>query len=84
MGEVKSLFRGCDHNGEPVASCVETLRRLLEQAESGELVGITYAGITQHGVGVNGIAGVVGGYSMLGALELAKGQLVGIMLEIDE
>jgi len=84
MGEVRGLFGGVPEPGEPVASCVDCLRDLLEQAEAGELIGFAYGAITRNGNGQNGIGGMIGGYAMLGALELAKAELTCIMQEIDQ
>lgn len=81
MGDVKGLFGNVPEHGEPVQSCVNLLRDLLAQAEAGEIVGITYGAVTRRGVGVYGLGGVVGGYSMLGAVELAKAQLVASTLD---
>lgn len=84
MGEVRGLFGDVPEPGEPVASCVDCLRDLLEQAEAGELIGFAYGAITRNGIGQNGIGGLIGGYAMLGALELAKAELTCIMQEIDQ
>jgi hypothetical protein len=84
MGKVRGLFGDVPEPGEPVASCVDCLRDLLEQAEAGELIGFAYGAITRNGNGQNGIGGMIGGYAMLGALELAKAELTCIMQEIDQ
>lgn len=84
MGEVRGLFGDVPEPGEPVASCVDCLRDLLEQAEAGELIGFAYGAIARNGNGQNGIGGMIGGYAMLGALELAKAELTCIMQEIDQ
>jgi hypothetical protein len=80
MANVVGLF-GDVPSGEPVDSCVECLRDLLAQAESGELVGIAYGAVSRNGQGQNGIGGMIGGYSMVGALEMAKAELIELMQE---
>jgi hypothetical protein len=81
MGEVRGLFGDVPQTNEPVPSCVEGLRNLLEQAEAGELVGFAYGAMTRNGNGQNGIGGMIGGYAMLGALELVKVDLINIMTQ---
>lgn len=83
-GNVVGMFGGIPAAGEPVASCVDCLRDLIEQAEAGELVGFAYGAVLRNGQGQNGIGGMIGGYSMLGAIEMAKGQLLAIMQDLDE
>lgn len=83
MGEVVGMFGDIPEPPEPVASCVDCLRSLLQQAEAGELVGLAYAGITRSGHGQNGMAGVVGGYALLGSIEMAKADLVKLMQEFE-
>jgi hypothetical protein len=79
MGEVRGLFGDVPEPGEPVASCVDALRDLLERAEAGEVIGITIAAINDRHHASYSIGGMVGGYGLLGAIEMAKGELVQIM-----
>jgi hypothetical protein len=79
MGEVRGLFGDVPEPGEPVASCVDCLRDLLERAEAGEVTGIIYAGVTASGMGVHGMGGLIGSYGMIGAFEVAKADVLALM-----
>lgn len=61
---------------EPNAGCIAYLRDLLAKAESGEVVGFVCA--TLHGDGLSGhtIAGMIGPNTLLGAVEMAKADLM--------
>ena len=63
---------------EPNAACIETIERWLEQARAGEIVGVALAGLGHDGFSQYSVAGKVGGYSMIGALEVAKAELLDI------
>ena len=83
MTNVVGLFGQPLADGEPVQSCVECLEELLEQAKRGEIVGIAYGAMNSNGQGQTGIGGVIGGYSMLGALKLVEVELTDLMLSMD-
>ena len=74
--KVTSLFGGTTGLPAPNEACIASLRRWLEMAESGELVGVAIAGLCYDGLGRYEVEGTIGGYSMLGALEIAKTELV--------
>jgi hypothetical protein len=78
VSNVKSIFGGPVGVPEPNDTCIEAIRKLLEMAESGEVVGIAVAALDKDGCGRWELAGRVGGYSMLGALEIARAELVDV------
>jgi hypothetical protein len=78
MGKVHSLYGAVTGERQVVQSAVEALREMLEMAEAGELIGFAGAYLTHDGCGCYQVAGRVGGYSTLGALETAKSHLVEI------
>ena len=68
------------HGGEvilptPNAGCIAELRRMLEQAEAGEIVGIVCARLHGDKLGSYTIAGMIGPYSLLGAVDMAHHEL---------
>lgn len=63
---------------EPVETCVNALRDLLERAEAGELIGVALAGLHHDGDASYHVAGRVSGFGLQGALEVAKAKLVDI------
>jgi hypothetical protein len=77
MSNVRSL------NGGPVAGQRETSEaaiaaeeNLLEQVRAGEVIGFVIAKAHFDHLGSYEIAGYVGAYSTLGALEMAKAALI--------
>jgi hypothetical protein len=84
MGEVRGLFGDVPEPGEPVASCVECLRDLLQRAEAGEVTGVIYAGVSSKGMGIHGMGGIIGSYGMIGAFEVAKLEALSFMQDFDE
>lgn len=62
--------------GVPNSTCVKVARELLLMAESGELQGIAVAFLDREGVSGFVTGGRVGGYGMIGALEMARHELV--------
>lgn len=75
MGEVKALHGGEVILPTPNESCVAELRRMLEQAEAGEIVGIVCARLHGDKLGSFTIAGMIGPYSLLGAVDMAHHEL---------
>jgi hypothetical protein len=55
---------------------VETLRELLEAAEQGEIVGMLAVPLHKDHTASYTVIGRVGGYSMQGAVEVAKDHLI--------
>jgi hypothetical protein len=78
VSNVKSLFGGPAGVAEPNEVCIDALRAVLEMAESGEIVGVAMVALDKDGLGRWEVAGRVGGYSMLGAMEMARSELVDI------
>lgn len=58
---------------------IETLRDMLAKAEAGEVVGAVVAVLYHDGLSGFQIGGMIGGYSLLGAVELAKADLVEVL-----
>lgn len=84
MGEVRSLHGDAPPILERNESCIAELRELLEKAESGEIVG--FSSVQMHrdrGVSYT-VAGMAGGFGMLGALEMIRAELVAINWGFDE
>lgn len=75
-GNVVSLNGAPTCERAPNAACVATLTEWLERAKSGEIVGVALAAQHFDGYGSYSVAGVVGGYSVLGAAEHAKAILM--------
>jgi hypothetical protein len=68
------------HGGEvilptPNESCIAELRRLLDKAEAGEIVGIVCASLHGDKLGSYTFAGMIGPYSLLGAVDMAHHEL---------
>jgi len=64
---------------EPNAGCVAKLKELLERAEAGDVTGIVCATLHSDKTASFSIAGMVGPYSMLGSVEMAKDRLIELM-----
>lgn len=77
-GEVKPLFGGMTYEREVVESAITALEAALDAARSGEVVGIAIAMLDYKGMGSFAMAGRIGGYSMIGALEMAKAELIAV------
>lgn len=75
VGSVSALHGGEIIRPTPNSGCVAKLRELLEQAENGEIVGITCASLHGDGTASYTIAGMVGPYAMLGAVSMAESEL---------
>lgn len=80
-GKVESLFGGPTGERERSEYAVEVLTDLLERAKSGEVVGVAVASLYYDGAAAYDIAGKVGGYSMMGALDVAKAHLLKLETE---
>lgn len=74
-GNVVAIDGGAVPAREPNASCIALLADWLEMARSGEIIGVVAVGLSHDGCGQWALGGMVGGYSMLGALEIAKADL---------
>lgn len=80
MGSVASLFGGeVVAPGVPNAGCVAKLKEILERAEAGDVTGIVCVCLHSDRTGSYSVAGMIGPYSMLGAVEMAKADLIDAM-----
>ena len=73
MGEVHSLSGDKIEPFEADANAVATLERFLEQARSGEVVGVVVAAQHRDGLASWTRGGRIGSYSLVGALSIALG-----------
>lgn len=76
MSNVKSIYGGPTGLPEPNDMAIEVLRDMLAKAEAGEVIGVIIAALHHDGLAGFQIGGMVGGYSLLGAVELAKADLI--------
>jgi hypothetical protein len=76
---ITSIHGGAIAHNEPNEGCIETLRDLLQRAESGDITGIVCATLHSDKTASYSLAGLVGPYSMLGAIDMAKTELADIM-----
>jgi hypothetical protein len=79
MTKVASLFGGPTGERETDQSCIETLEEWLEMARSGEIVGVVVVGLRFDRTTFSECSGMAGGYSMIGALEVAKADLLDVV-----
>lgn len=84
MSNVKSLYGGPIGAPEVNETCVAELKRLLEAAESGEIIGFVAAALHNDGCATWQIAGMIGGYALIGALEVARADVVQVMVAGDD
>ena len=75
VGEVTALYGGEVNRLTPNEGCVAHLRELLQRAEAGEITGIVCASLHADNLCSYTIAGMIGPYSLLGAIEMAKSEL---------
>lgn len=78
MSEVVSLWGQPTGERNPNPALIDSLEKALERAKAGEIVGAAYAFCYHDGYAGYELAGLVGGYSMLGAIETAKAGLMEI------
>ena len=79
MDKVTALHGGEVNGLKPNEGCIRHLRDLLEKAEAGEITGFVCASLHSDNLGSYTIAGMVGPYSLLGSLEMAKSELQELM-----
>jgi hypothetical protein len=73
---VASLFGGPVGLRETNETCIAVLEDWLAKAKAGEIVGVALVGLCYDNLSLYSIGGKVGGYSMLGGLEMAKQDLI--------
>ena len=78
---VTPIFGGPAGRPEPNETCIKALEEWLDMARSGEIVGVALAGLCADRASRYAVAGKVGSYGMLGALEMAKADLIADMRE---
>lgn len=79
MSNVKSLYGGPTGMPERNDQTIEVLRDLLAKAEAGEVIGAVVAVLYHDGLAGFQIGGMIGGYSLLGAVEMAKSDLIEVL-----
>lgn len=78
---VTAIFGGTTGRPEPNEICIKALEEWLDMARSGEIVGVALAGLCADHMTRYGVAGKVGSYGVIGALEMAKADLISDMRE---
>lgn len=76
---VVEVFGGPSGLPEPNAACIAALEAWLEMARSGEIIGVALAGLCHDRASRYSVAGMCGGYSMIGAIEVARADLLEIV-----
>ncbi len=76
MSNVTALPGAITYEPEVVQSTVDALRDMLQQAERGEIIGLTAVYVLHTARCGYWVAGKPGGYSTIGALECVKRQLI--------
>jgi len=75
---VESLFGGPSVGRVVNEDLVSALSELLERAKSGEIIGIACSSVHWDHVASYSVCGLVGGYSLLGGLEMAKAEIISV------
>lgn len=85
MGDnnVVSVFGGPVGFREPNLALIDALEGYLLAARSGEIIGGAFGFLRHDGSGERGLVGAVGGYSLIGAIDIVRAELVEIVLEVD-
>lgn len=81
MSNVKSLYGGPTGQPDPNENAIAVLTEALERAKAGEVIGVVIAILHHDGLSGFRTGGMVGGYSLLGALEMAKADLIEVLSE---
>lgn len=77
MSNIEPLFDGgLIYTPTPNETAIEECKRTLEQIEAGEVVGFAITMLHHDGLTSYRLAGMVGGYGMIGALEVVKSDLL--------
>lgn len=67
--------------GNPNENLIEALEGMLEQAKAGKLQGVVCATLYDDTTASYAMAGVLGTYSLIGALDVCKARLIADELE---
>lgn len=78
MTNITSINGATISTGEPNQIAVKVLEEALERARSGDLVGVGIVIRHSDGCASFTLGGSVGGYSMLGALEMVRDEIVSL------
>ena len=78
MTDVVSIYGGPTGERQPSLVLIEALEDILERARSGEIIGGVFCGLYHDGLSDFSLAGKVGGYGLIGAVEMAKKTLLDI------
>lgn len=78
-GRVVSMFGGPTGERQVSDDVIRVLEDLLERAHSGEVIGFSGAVLVHDGCANFYACGMVGGYSMIGALEMAKSEVLDVL-----
>jgi hypothetical protein len=84
--KVVSLFgpiASAQPEGQPNATVIEELERLLEAARAGEIIGLAGSYVHRDKVVTYSFAGIVGSYGLIGGLDCVKERLIRIALAKD-
>jgi hypothetical protein len=81
MSNVKSIHGGPTGLSERNQMAIDALEMILAKAHAGEVIGVVIAALHHNGLSAFQIGGMVGGYSMIGAIEMAKVDLIAGMME---
>ena len=78
MSKVTSINGDALYTGEPNDRAIEVLEETLERARSGDVIGVCIVNRNSDGTAGFFIGGSIGGYSMLGSLEVVRSHLVDV------
>ena len=76
MSEVVAIFGGPTGEPKPNENTIATLESYLEMAKAGEIIGVAVVALCADGLSRYNIGGFIGGYSMLGALDVCKSDVM--------
>lgn len=74
--KVTNIFGGATVSQKPNEATIAFLEDLLERAKSGDVVGVAVSSLHWDQAASYAVVGSVGGYSMIGGLEMAKATVV--------
>jgi hypothetical protein len=80
---VVSVFGGPIGEPEPNDACIECLEKWLEMARSGKIVGVVIAGISNDNLSEYALTGRIGGFAIIGAIQMLQQHLIDINMEVE-
>lgn len=81
MSKVVAIHGGPTGEPEPNEQAIAVLESYLEMARSGEIIGVALAALCADGLARYSLGGFIGGYSMIGALEICKMDVMQVVVE---